>query len=349
MADFTSDITTIASLKDAFEHVPTQEEAGTDNVVNYEYTLQNDLDFNNENYWFKESDFFYCNHTNIFVDTTILTENKTFYLNNKVLSNIYLTKGVRLFALTPYDTTENSSHTITFYDGTFEVISNDGTIFDACVTTLTNPGNNHLTSNIIFKNCVFNVKLLHNVADSDNSSSPKTVFQSSKSVSQNTGKINMQFVNCVFNIEYTTACTNRGGIMWIYYANANIQSCEFRIKDRSASLPSYTTALCCYSNLKVTFNNNVIFYDSDTVWSSAYLYLIYTGTNVDTSNNFLGSFYTYDTPIAINFTDIQSIFYDSDKFSRESSSGTVVVGLPTADCKNATALEAAGYVFAHES
>lgn len=348
MADFTSNITTIASLKDAFEHVPTQEEAGTDSVVNYEYTLQNDLDFNNEYYWFKESDFFYCNHTNIFADTTILTENKTFYLNNKVLSNIYLTKGIRLFALTPYDTTENSSHTITFYDGTFEVISNDGTIFDVCATTLTNPGSNKLTSNIIFKNCVFNVKLLHNVADSNNSTAPKTLFQSSKSVTQNTGNINTQFVNCVFNIEYTPACTDSGSMMWIYYANASIQSCEFRIKDRSTSRSSYSAPLCCHSNKKVTFNNNIIFYDTDTVWQNS-IKLLYTGTNVDTSNNFLGSFYTYNTPVTINFTDMQSIFYDSDKFSRESSSGTVVVGLSTTDCKSAAALEAAGYVFANES
>lgn len=349
MADFTSNITTIASLKDAFEHVPTQEEAGTDSVVNYGYTLQNDLDFNNEHYWFKESDFFYCNHISTFEDTTIFTENKTFQLNNKTISNIYLYEGIRLFTLDPYDRTVGSTYNLTFYDGTFEVISNNGTIFDLCVSSLpSGSGNaNKLTTNVMFKNCVFNVKVLHNAADS-NTSTPHTLFQNSKNTS--TGDIRLQFVNCVFNIEFTPACTSTGSIVWtktIY--SASFQSCEFRIKDRSTSRASYNNPIIVYGGIsRVIASNNIIFYDTDTEWSST-ITIFYAGNTATTTNNFLASFYTYTNPIVVDFTYNNSIFYDSDKFSRYNTTGTVVTGLPTTDCKNVAALEAAGYVFANES
>ena len=349
MADFTSNITTIASLKDAFEHVPTQEEAGTDSVVNYEYTLQNDLDFNNEHYWFKESDFFYCNHISIFEDTTIFTENKTFYLNNKTISNIYLYEGIRLFTLDPYDKTVDTTYNLTFYDGTFEVISNNGTIFDLCVSQLPSGAgsNNKLITNVMFKNCVFNVKVLHNKADS-NITVPYTLFQNSKSA--NTGDIRLQFVNCVFNIEFTPACTISGSIIWtrsIY--SVSFQSCEFRIKDRSTSRSNYNNPIIAFGgSTKVIASNNIIFYDTDTEWSSN-ISIFYAGSTATTTNNFLASFYTYTNPIAVDFSYNNSIFYDSDKFSRYNTTGTVVVGLPTADCKSVAALEAAGYVFANES
>lgn len=343
-----SNITTIAELKEAWEYVPPKDT--TDAIVTNNYTLMNDLDFNNEHYWYKEENFFYCNHISTFEDTPIKTENKNFYLNNKTLSNIYLYDSIKAFVLDSYDRGTNTTYTINFYDGTFEVVSNFGTLFEYGQSQLPSGAgnNNYLTTTLQFNNCIFNVKSLG--ADGDINNVPRTLFQNTKQC-----KIKLKFINCVFNIEYTPKCVNTSGIIIAKTISdeIRIESCEFRIRDRSYSRMTNTNnAVIAYAySQSLIANNNVIFYDIPTALSTTYTVRLWyaTASNASCSNNFLAAFDNYSTPINFNSIQNNSIFYDNEKFTDTTGSGTVAVGLSTADCKNEQALEAAGYIFAHES
>jgi hypothetical protein len=345
-----SNITTIAELKEAWEYVPPKDT--TDAIVTNNYTLMNDLDFNNEHYWYKEENFFYCNHISIFEDTPIKTENKNFYLNDKTLSNIYLYDSIKAFVLDSYDKGTNTTYNINFYDGTFEVVSNFGTLFEYGESTLPSGAgnNNNLTTILQFNNCIFNVKSLG--ADGHVNLQPRTLFQNSKAC-----KIKLKFINCVFNIEYTPKCVNTSGIIVSRSSSdeTRIESCEFRIRDRSTSryTASNGNAVIAYAySQKLTANNNVIFYDATASLLSTYTVRLWYNSSssaASCSNNFLAAFDNYSTPINFDSTHNNSIFYDNEKFTNTTGSGTVVVGLSTANCKDEQALEAAGYVFANES
>ena len=344
-----TNITTIAGLKEAWEYVPPSDT--TDAIVTNDYTLMNDLDFNNEHYWYKEENFFYCNHISVFENTPIKTENKNFYLNNKTLSNIYLYDGIKAFVLDSYDRGTNTTYTINFYDGTFEVVSNFGTLFEYGESTLPSGSgnNNKLITVLQFNNCIFNVKSLG--ADGHLNKQPRTLFQNSKQCS-----IKLKFINCVFNIEYTPKCVDTSGIIISRSSSdeIRIESCEFRIRDRSYSrYGSSVNGVIAYAySQKLIANNNVIFYDVSASLLSSYtlsLWYCTSSSNASCSNNFLAAFDNYSTPINFNSIHNSSIFYDNEKFTDTTGSGTVVVGLSTADCKNEQALEAAGYVFAYES
>lgn len=339
-----ADITTIAQFKTAFE----SNDYDSSGVMDID--LQNDLDFNNENYYYKNGIFFeYTEDSGS--DKLAITKNINF--NNHAMANIFLKKDSALFVAKVAQASGLSARTfnLNFYDGTFEVVSDFGVIM-SCLYRDDNTDKSSLTQNIKFQNCIFNVKTMGQCAGVNNSNQ-YALFGTHKNGTSQQSKANVYFINCVFNIELTPACVDFNCILSALSSiSMNIESCEFRIKDKASSVTNHSeNALICYaySSIPFHFNNNIIFWDCYNTDRGTVIKLLNRTSTA--KNNFLGSLKEYqqgDTKTSMNFSGMQSIFYDSDKFT-VNTGGTTVVGLTTAQCKDRDSLENAGYIFANEA
>jgi len=365
-------ISTITDMKNLFEN--------TENGQSYTATLLNDLDFNNEDFYYKLEDFFTYNYG----ESGVITPREVVYdFNGKTLSNIYLNPGISLFKIKQPSTYTALSVNFTFKNGTFEIVSNSGRFISV------NDSNMKMIYKLSFKNCIFNVKLV---------SYDRSFFYIFMNCLKNGVATDgrLSFINCVFNIEVSGQVNQTSIANFIdfgsltgssYHANFNLESCEFRIKDKSVSFAgsangTYSQGSCAnysiiniktQSNFTIQMNNNLFFLtnytsnpstdytiNSQTYTDKIYKLLYIYGDKVKANNNFFATLGTNSRPFNIVFYNYMSsssssfsLFYDKDKLGElgvyHYNSSNVLVPLTTQQCKDPDALEAAGYIFAHES
>lgn len=322
------------------------------NLQNSEYTVNinvepdNDdklLDFNNEDFYYRNDSFLkfhnYAGNNNAFL---------TIDFKGSTLTNIYVYPGKAFFYMYDYNITEG--RTYIFKNGTFEMVLNKAyAIYNYYEKT-----NKGYTT---FKNCVFNLKV--------NGSNPKNsiFFLPSRKV---------EFINCVFNIDIVNCSGDSligiygraGDVDSSIDANVYIYSCEFRYRlGDKTSLKSLVNFNKC-SPVLYNINDNIVFFDyyfpfesGDAKATIKHINSNYGwNLNADSSysNNFFASLDTgKEIAIKLNQGDAKLVngtifFCDSEKIEGTAFPGTTCVSLSTAQCKDAAALAAAGYVCAIE-
>lgn len=332
------------------------------------------LDFNNEGYFYKQTPFLVLPLPIPATPYAVTTEKDvTIDFNNTKLTNMYLYPGNVFMQMDTGHRIENTiDNTYTFLNGEFEAVLNDSAFLSFRNSFKYSNYENFGRSTLIFKNCIFNIKITN--------SNCVNIF------SINCGR--SYFINCVFNIEYvnmTRDDSHGNGNTLIYnYSHTNhayqdysrhyILSCEFRIRFRKGTLPGMsldgTNNYAKYyifrfvNEMYKEVSDNVVFankYFTDSV----YVGITHSATNTSTgntkyTNNFVASFGSdeFNTKESLtigNFLVGSSIggtqlFYDNDKCGyTDYGTNTTKVGLPTADCKDAEKLIEAGYIFASES
>lgn len=328
------------------------------NLYNSEYTVvinvepDNDdklLDFNNEDFYYRNDSFLkfqnYAANNNAFL---------TIDFKGSTLTNIYVYPGKAFFYMN--DDGITAGRTYIFKNGTFEMVLNKA-------YAIYNYHANSNYSNInygytTFKNCVFNLKV--------NGSNPKNsiFFLPSRKV---------EFINCVFNIDIVNCSGD--SLIGVYGgqgsgdntsdANVYIYSCEFRYRlGDKTSLNTYLVNFNKRSPTLYNINDNIVFFDyyfpfesGDAKATIKHIYSNYgwnLNANSSYSNNFFASLDTgKEIAIKLNQGDGKLVngttfFCDGEKIEGAAFPGTTCVSLSTAQCKDAAALAAAGYVCAIE-
>lgn len=237
-------VTTVAELKTAFDAYISQPEP----VI---VEIDNDLDFNDSNYYRYDGDFFFLGENN---------QPFTINGNGHTLANIYLFPNralIRYFAYTVVQPTIN--------DLKFEVVSNNASIVrhqnwigyggDRCAQW-------------IFNRCTFNTKIY-------SATNPLFVFYTP--VSGGSSAI-MGFVNCIFNLYISGINKNQAGssdtadyywdIFRYEHINYNynydgciiVSGCMFNIRNATNKFIMLVRPNNRANNAKVVFDNNAIFY-----------------------------------------------------------------------------------------
>lgn len=316
--------------------------------------IDNDLDFNDEGFYYHNDNFLGITLPEISVTNSVIFDGQ-----NHTLTNIYLLSQKSFF----YIVTSNSNYSsLIIQNATFEIVLNS---FSRMITITSNAGGAYHS---IFKNCIFNIK---SIADLD------CIFYRKYNSSSN-----ISFINCIFNIECNLISNFK-----ICLADAtgngiiDIESCEFRLKILHAN-PNCTITLV-YNNASgnssknTNFNNSLVFvnnysnelvtiklvHDTNTYsWGSDTYKKSFT-------NNFISAFdgvsaeenkVSLDIDVAKNSTTTlsSSFFIDTDCVSISSHlqeladttyPGMInLIPLTTAESKSPTEMAAKGYVFAQE-
>ena len=315
----------------------------TDILINVEPdNNENLLDFNNEDFYYHTGNF--LTFGNIGGESTITIDFK-----DSTLTNIYVYPNSSFF----YQNFQRAStyRTTVIKNGTFEMVLNKGYV----ATMLAAEYSNASMCKPKFYNCVFNLKV-------NGSSSYNTLFLINANLAE--------FVNCVFNIDMINGSNNSiirtmpGTADDTGTVNLYINSCEFRIKlgDKTSlkSLVNFNKS----SPVLYNINDNIVFFDyyfpytsGDTKATIKHIESIYgwsLNASSSYSNNFFASLDTgKEIAIKLNQGDAKLVngttfFCDSEKIEGTAFPGTTCVSLTTAQCKDAAALAAAGYVCAVE-
>lgn len=311
--------------------------------------IDNDLDFNNEDFYYHDDHFF-----KIYLPKKSVTNSVIFDGQNHTLTNIYVLSNKSFF----YATSNTGATDFIIKNATFEVVLNS---FSRMASM--QGGNSYTT---IYKNCIFNIKT---ISDLDYIFYKYYMGFDERNV----------FINCIFNIE----CNVLSNFSICYSSSScnrplAIESCEFRIKIINAN-PNCTITLS-YSGATGTtagsnFNNSLVFvnnYSNELVT----IRLIYdNNTYSDSSivksfiNNFISAFdgvaadvNKVDLDLTVNKSSYArlsaSFFIDTDCVSISSHlqeladttyPGLInLIPLTTTESKSPTEMAAKGYVFASE-
>lgn len=359
MADTTTHVTTPSELcaQASFDVGFEGEDNGTHTIV-----LDNDIDFNDEDYYYHKDNFMFFKTDGGRQKTKIIN------MNNKTISNVFVYGGFSfIYSDMDYASQPNakdSYRNVTFKDGTFEVVLNGGSFLN-----MKTVGYNGATkTEYTFRNCTFNIKTI----------SFSDMFYISGIIRY------CNFINCTFNLDLIggestskiismPAPTSSVSI----YQLLSIESCQFKIRIHNSNIFSkkssspYGAIIFLYNRSgntiypnNISFNNNIVFIDNLTDSTNMEIQLIMTSgfpssssNNVSTlNNNFIARLFN-GNPITINGiwvmsgTPLQtgSFFYDSEKVSLTSSSYYTRHALTTTECKDAAALAAAGYSLANDA
>lgn len=311
--------------------------------------IDNDLDFNNEDFYYYNDHFF-----KIYLPQKSKTNSVIFDGQNHTLTNIYVLSNKSFF----YATSANGATTFIIRNTTFEVVLNS---FSRMVSDVT--GDSH---NVIFKNCIFNIKSISNL---DYIFYKYYIINTEKHV----------FINCIFNIECNVLSNFNICYCGSDYSNsgAEVESCEFRIKIISAN-PNCTITLL-YNTVRArsnndNFNNSLVFvnnYSNELVKIKLFHNTTYNdgGSVKSFINNFISAFdgVTADvnkvdldidlskdssTRLSASFfidTDCVSISSHLQELADTTYPGLInLIPLTTTESKSPTEMAAKGYVFASE-
>lgn len=365
MADKNVTVTTISELVENFDYAKCEDDSNLNITVD---AKDKTLDFNDEGYFYHPTHFLSAELNYALIGgganaDSVRTINIDF--NNTRLTNIYLYPDcyfINLSTSTNNDYASATMASLNIQNATFEIVSNKGRILNTSYLLNASLKNWNKTSNIVFKNCVFNIKVL----DFD-----YLFINNSKT---------FHFINCVFNIEIIAEAQTVNKIIYYSYCNASVNaefkilSCEFRIRDKTTTAfqTNFDTSISSSSNSIITCDNgltksyildNVFFIDnlSDAgkYYSLIHQITSYNGNYLTCINNFISSLLS-SSPVILGAALSSSSystknFIDSSKITIEEksdffrSSVLNLTGLPTEDCKNAEKLVEAGYVFAAES
>lgn len=298
--------------------------------------------------------------------------NLTIDFNNTTLSNAYVYPGYNFIYV---NSTGNDSYThhINFKNGIFEVVLNDGNFFNIIKNNSYAYGGN--PTKITFRNCIFNIK-------ATNMSDYKRLFLHRGMAQDSSDKDRwaLKFINCLFNIEYVNCAQNQYVIACEDIQNTettgsmailslSVQSCEFRIRNRSNSRIQIVNTRNGY----VDFTNNVLFLnsiDNDTTIdydgghvSKPFEFrgFIYFDGDYKFVNNYIATFnYTDSINAPLNnpvgfmqwyngsTTNIGKSFRVSNVIDVGSNNGNMIE-VPLNDAKDPAKLTALGYIFAIET
>ena len=281
---------------------------------NKSIVIDNDLDFNNEDYYY---------HPNTFINTD--SNPFTLYGQNNSFTNIYCINNCFMNIVAT-----SNSQGYTFQDLTFEaVLNNTNFIITSSFSTYT-------LGDITFKNCIFNIKTLNSL---------EYIFNFSKTYSRN-----INFISCVFNVEiYTT--TQHTYLFGTNFSDNNykimIESCEFKIKNKSGKNVTILKNTKSYTYQCVHIDNSAFFLQGDNPTTSLAETNFISGISSILTNSFFASFGERTNTFPISFSDatISCCFYDRDKI-RLISDVTGLTGLTTEECKSKEKLDEIGFSYA---
>jgi hypothetical protein len=334
------------------------------------------LDFNNEGYFYKQTPFLNLPVNASYTDSlgNIQYHDVIIDFNNTKLTNMYIYPENSFMILDSYSQEPfNTSHDqqYTFINGEFEIVINNGYFLRFFKHGRYNDYSNAAYGQLIFKNCIFNIKVTNkHVSFLFDIICGKTYF-----------------INCVFNIEYVNMTSdnntnNRPSVINVIlpqyrteldaYNHVYILSNEFRIRFRPGCKPmicdsKYIKQVYGFNILAIEckykeITDNVIFINKYfTDYACVGIARLMGGTAGSYSNNFIASFGNdeFNTNESLKIVDHMptlipgaKLFFDNTKIGPQASSvwqTSTLIGLPTADCKNAEKLIEAGYIFASET
>ena len=234
-------VSTIAELATAFN---TSASAAWGRTI----YIDNDLDFNNEGYYYHTNNFFFAswnsnsfeNGSNRTIDGGIYDENQILQGNRK-LTNIYMYPNSSLFQITYSVSNADATNSITIKNIDFEMILNQSSL----LYVIYSPSSYKNGSTVItFENCNFNMKIARSsnrapFCDCDISNGYAMNFRSQ-----------VKFINCTANIEFCnkyvetqnlfgvlTHLTGNSNYSYSGYSNVPLvfESCEFRIRTNASN------------------------------------------------------------------------------------------------------------------
>ena len=368
-------VTTIPQLASAFNGTITVDD---DYVIN----ILNDLDFNNDGYYYHESNFFSrkisSSNCSLTVDggqyETDPSTGQTVLVKNSVLSNIYMYPRTAFFYINT-DKGGSWSFEANFKNIDFEVVVNQSSIFGIKeYATLSGYGSQVYMT---FENCNFNIKVANNAS--------YVLFDGTNFEARGEKSLTRwKFINCTFNIEYCNSNTDIAVLTSTHrtaYINpptyngysdicSIFESCEFRIKSNVSGLK---IRLCADNNVNktcATYINNCAFFLNSYYNVSNHSMLQFTYTTNTLSyiyNSFFAAF--ADTPDGTIDPDYQfelhfsfnnswqarafCCFYDKQRLKLANDvslySGSSLYDLTTAECKSEAKLKEIGFLFATET
>lgn len=348
-----------------------------------EIYLEADLDFNNEDYYYHPTDFFWTKG--------VLTIDGGVYENgvvtrNHTLTNAYVFPKFSFMVVDALQYNYEYAMTCNLKNMDFEVVLNDGYfLFLIC-------NNNGYTVRQPFssriENCNFNIKMA-------NIRNATSIFCNGGTYTARENGKQVVFVNCTFNIEITSSNVSEFSIfeartaVGLAYSSFNavsfaFESCEFRIKNLCSNMrlnifkrgyAEQDAGYYPYNQENFYFNNCAFFlnnYYQPTGISQIWL-LNETGEGWGVSNHVWGynSFFASfaDTPdgtidpdykvrLLCNKStrqqiDLSSVFVDIDRINLSAASNPTYSSsffqLHTSECKDETKLRQIGFLFATES
>jgi len=324
---------------------------------NYNVFIDNDIDFNNDGYYYHTTDFItneLTTNTQSYFDG-IASYHITLDGQNHSLTNIYLSEDNSLFNFNNSGSSYNYRAYVTIQNTTFEIVmTNLANILHVNSTDYKNIGD------VVFKNCIFNIKAID-----------ITRLFEYRNIK------NFRFISCVFNIELMNPknkCVIFDSVSEFNVHNLYIESCEFRfsfydITDSSSKIITIANNVASSAiDYTLKINNSLFFlnnYSSTTDIEFLIYYPTKNGSDAGSNtkrlltNLFVGSFDEAPNPKNVSFGIIinntvtpshtyGSIFYDADKLDlvQDSSTAFTYTGLTTIQCKDAQSLIDAGYMFA---
>lgn len=358
MADTTTHVSTPTELCESADFAIGfgDEASGTHTII-----LDNDIDFNNEDYYYHKDNFMFFK-----TDVGGRQKTKIINMNNKTISNVFVYGGFSFIysdmTYTSQPIYKDSYRNVTFKDGTFEVVLNGGSFLNMVSASYNGATNTEYT----FRNCTFNIKTI----------SFEIMFYISGIIRY------CNFINCTFNLDLINGQASSKIIEMqtptsslSIYQLLSIESCQFKIRIHNSTIFSkkstspYSSIIFMYNpnsgsvSNNISFNNNILFIDNLTSSTNMEILLIIksqfpsTSYNVSTlNNNFIAGLFN-GNPITIQGLWVSSgtplttgsFFYDSEKVTVSSSSSYTKYALTTAECKDAAALAAAGYSLANDA
>lgn len=367
MADTTTHVTTPSELcaQASFDVGFEGEDNGTHTIV-----LDNDIDFNNEDYYYHKDNFM-----DFEIGSSYAAKTKIIEMNNKTISNLFIYTGYSFIyyrldsSHQPNDWTNYEN--IEFKNGTFEVVLNGGSFIDYPSANTGYTGTASTTTRLEFRNCTFNIKAIS--------------FTHMFNIPPMFRYVN--FINCTFNIDAYNGATNYHSIINNSFATSlsgtinrilAIESCQFKIKLNNVlftkgNISGSKSAIIIDSiisnrNYNKSINNCIFFisYNPNIVESmtNQCVWIISTqsiGTSTTSSigslnNNFISVLDSQNYVVKVdsfissaNMPVKGSFFYNSDRITLDSSTAYNKYGLTTAQCKSPTDLANAGYVIANDT
>ena len=316
--------------------------------------IDNDLDFNNEDFYYYDDDFL-----NIEIPHSAWISGIVFDGQNHTLTNIYLLSSKSFFNITCANI-NYCDIPLTIKNTTFEaVLGSFSRLFYLDFAH---------RSIVTFRNCIFNIKT---ISDLD------YIFNKNNSANKN---YYMQFINCIFNIECSLFNNFTIAISRSTYACVKIESCEFRLKIIKANAGHSITL--AYNSISGNNNDNLSNFNNSLIFVNNYsnelvTVILYHDTNVNSNtslikslvNNFVSAFdgvsasnnkVELDLEISkgSSLTITSSLFIDTDCVSISSQLQELadttypvlvnLIPLTTAESKSSTKMAEKGYVFAQE-
>lgn len=366
MADTTTHVTTPSELCESADFAIgfEDEDSGTHTII-----LDNDIDFNDEDYYYHKDHFMYFKHD----PNHHIAKTKIIDLNNKTISNIfvYTTYSFIYYDMpwTAQPNTYSNYQNIEFKNGTFEVVLNGGSFLNYNSND-TGMSASHCTNatntKIEFRNCTFNIK---GISFGD-------IFYISTMFRY------MNFINCTFNLDlyqrkssgYNSVInfSAQGDTSDLAKRQLSIESCQFKIRLHREAFTNVSSnikegIIIGYKgggteNVQVINMNNCIFFitqrfsHSDTAIRLLTLKGFASGSSLN--NNFISSLeplYGSNKEYITSFVSTGglsnkgSFFVNSDKIGISSSSYYNVYTLSEENCKSPTALAEAGYTLANDA